>query len=129
MNEPKWLQIEEIYAIQASQLALYGGGEGIRDEGLLASALARAQQLFADGDTPDLYSFAAAYAYGIVKNHPFVDGNKRVGFLALYTFLHINGIQVVASESDATIIMLQLAAGELSEQALAAWLRDNTEAA
>lgn len=125
MTEPRWLTAEQIYAIHLEQLALCGGGEGLRDEGLLESALARPQQLAAYGD-PDLCALAASYTYGIAKNHPFVDGNKRVAFLACYAFLKINGTRLIASQVDATLKMLALAAGELTQDELTAWLRDNT---
>jgi death-on-curing protein len=117
-----------VLAIHDKVLALHGGVAGLRDEGLLESALARPQQLIAYGD-PDLFDLATAYASGIVRNHPFVDGNKRTGFMTAYTFLGANGQRLVASEPLATAAMRDLAAGKLAEEGFAAWLRDNCEPA
>jgi len=105
-------------------LAEHGGGLGLRDLGLLDSAMARAKNLHAYGET-DLVVLAGAYASGIVRNHPFIDGNKRTGFLAAYVFLHVNGREIVAEEADVVLHMLALAAGELSDEAFTAWLRGN----
>ena len=107
-------------------LGLFGGATGIRDEGLLQSALARPRQIFAYEDNADLVRLAVAYAFGIVRNHPFVDGNKRTAFMTAVVFLERNGLHVVASESEAAQAVLELAAGTLPEGAFAAWLRDNT---
>lgn len=125
ITEPKWILVEDVESIHQEQLALHGGGDGLRDAGLLASAIARPQDMYAY-ESADLCALAAAYAFGITKNHPFVDGNKRAGFLTLYTFLKINGIELMASEADAAKIILALAAGEIDEAALVAWVRDNT---
>jgi death-on-curing protein len=122
MNEPVWLKIEAIQAIQMRLLAQFGGLAGLRDEGLLQSALHRPQQQFAYGK-PDLFDLAAAYAHGIVKNHPFLDGNKRAGFMAAYTFLGLNGEEVQAPEEEVVLQTLALAAGEVKEADYAAWLR------
>lgn len=122
MNEPVWLKIEAIQAIQMRLLAQFGGLAGLRDEGLLQSALHRPQQQFAYGK-PDLFDLAAAYAHGIVKNHPFLDGNKRAGFMAAYTFLGLNGEEVQAPEEEVVLQTLALAAGEVKEADFAAWLR------
>ena len=124
MTEPEWLDIEIILDVHAEQLALFGGPDGVRDSGLLESALARRINKFAYGET-DLASRAAAYAFGIAKNHPFVDGNKRAAFASLIVFLGLNGIDFAPSPEAATAIMLSLAAGEVSEQSLARWIRDN----
>jgi death-on-curing protein len=101
---------------------------GLRDEGLLESALARPQQLFAYGK-PSLFDLAAAYAFGLVRNHPFLDGNKRIGFTTAVVFLELNGYRFAASEVDATIQTLALAAGELDEADYAAWLKANSRKA
>ena len=108
------------------QLAEHGGGEGIRDAGLLGSALQRPLNKFAYGD-PDLSDLAAAYAYGIARNHPFVDGNKRTALVACRTFLLINGYDIAASGEEKYKTFLTLASGDLDEDALATWLRDHAE--
>jgi death on curing protein len=109
-------------------LAEHGGASGVRDSGLLDSALARSRNLHARGEN-DLCTLAASYAFGIVRNHPFVDGNKRTAFLAAYVFLRLNGLDLIADKPGATWAMLALAAGDLSENEYAAWLRANTKAA
>jgi death-on-curing protein len=124
VTEPEWLDIEIMLDVHAEQLALFGGPEGVRDSGLLESALARPINKFAYGET-DLASLAAAYAFGIAKNHPFVDGNKRAAFASLIVFLGLNGIDFAPQPEAATAIMLSLAAGEVSEESLARWIRDN----
>jgi death-on-curing protein len=124
VTEPEWLDIEIMLDVHAEQLALFGGPEGVRDSGLLESALARPINKFAYGET-DLPSLAAAYAFGIAKNHPFVDGNKRAAFASLIVFLGLNGIDFAPQPEAATAIMLSLAAGEVSEESLARWIRDN----
>ena len=107
-------------------LAEHGGRPGLRDEGLLESALARPLQLMAYGE-PDLAALAAAYGFGLVRNHAFVDGNKRAAFLATGLFLALNGERLVTTQADATLTMLALAAGDLSEDAFADWLRAHTQ--
>ena len=109
-------------------LAEHGGAAGIRDPGLLDSALARPRQLHAYGK-PDTCDMAAAYASGIIRNHPFVDGNKRTGFMSAYLFLALNGLQLAAAEVDVVQVVTLLAANEIDEPAFAAWLRDNSEVA
>ncbi|MES2460133.1 MAG: type II toxin-antitoxin system death-on-curing family toxin, partial [Armatimonadota bacterium] len=100
-QEPIWLREDVVLAIHRRQLAEHGGSEGVRDSGLLSSALARPQNLLAYGEpTPDLPSLAAAYAFGIVRNHPFVDGNKRTGYVVCRTFLIINGQDITASQQE-----------------------------
>jgi len=121
MKEPFWLTREIVIAIQGELLARFGGLGGLRDEGLLESALARPLQLFRYG-TPSTFELAACYAHGIVKNHPFLDGNKRAGFVAAYTFLGINGFRLEAPEEDAVLQTLALAAGETGPDDYAAWL-------
>ncbi len=125
MNEPvEWLAVEMIVAIHDEQLAIHGGPSGIRDMGMLESALNRARNK-RDYEGAELPELAAAYGYGIAKNHPFVDGNKRTSLLAIYTFLGINGVDFIVSEADAAAVILGLAAGEIDEQGLARWIRDN----
>lgn len=125
MKEPRWLGKQVILAIQNALLARFGGPEGIRDTSLLESTLGRPQQLFAYGK-PTLHELAASYAYGIAKNHPFLDGNKRAAFMSAYTFLGINGLELDATEESAVIQTLGLAAGMISEAEYATWLAANT---
>ena len=127
MTEPIWLTREIILAIQAELLARFGGLDGIRDPGLLDSALGRPMQLLNYGE-PTLFDLAACYAHGIVKNHPFLDGNKRAGFMAAYAFLGINGFQLEAPEEQAVLHTLALAAGELDADAFSAWLAQSCSA-
>jgi len=124
VTEPEWLDTAIIIDVHAEQLALFGGGDGIRDSGLLESALNRPINKFAYGET-DLAALAGAYAYGLAKNHPFVDGNKRVAFAAMIVFLGLNGIDLDVAPAEATAMILALAAGEVSEENLAHWIRDN----
>ena len=124
MTEPVWLSVAMIAAIHDEQLAIHGGTPGTRDAGLLASALDRPRNKWAY-ESPDLAELASAYAYGIARNHPFVDGNKRTSLLAIYTFLGLNDIDFVVPEAEAAAMMIALAAGEISEKSLARWIRDN----
>ncbi len=117
-----WLNDDVIIAVHEAQLAEHGGAAGTRDPGLLASALARAPNLAAYG-TPDVCDLAAAYGYGISRNHPFIDGNKRTGFVATELFLRLNGFSLLASDADCVLTMLAVAAGDISEEDFAAWLR------
>ena len=117
-----WVTLAVAEAIHAEQLAEHGGGEGVRDAGLLASATARPHNLASYGD-PDVAALAAAYAYGIARNHPFVDGNKRTAAVISETFLMLNGHDLRASDAELVVAILALAAGELSEEELADWLR------
>lgn len=126
MSEPVWLLESTVLIAHEISLSTHGGGAGIRDHGLLESALARPRNLFEYGE-PGLPDLAAAYMAGIVKNHPFVDGNKRAGFLAGAAFLELNGIRLTATETDATQIVLRLAAGQTTESQLALWLQENSE--
>lgn len=123
---PKWLRREAVLILHDESLADHGGAAGVRDEGLFDSALARPENAFAYGE-PDIFDMAAAYAFGIVRNHPFVDGNKRTGFLAAAVFLEINGWMLVADEVDATVQTFGLAASEITEESYAAWLRRSCE--
>jgi death-on-curing protein len=124
VTEPQWLDTDIVLDIHAEQLAIFGGGDGMRDLGLLESALARPLNKFAYGET-DIAALAAAYAFGIARNHPFVDGNKRAAFGAMIVFLGLNGIDLDVPSEDATAIILEVAAGEIEEDGLARWLRDN----
>ncbi len=124
MKEPAWVTMDECQAIHAELLARFGGLEGIRDEGLLASALDRPRNLFAHA-CADLFALADAYAGGIIKNHPFLDGNKRAGFVIAALFLETNGLRFTASEEDVVEKTMGLAAGELSEEDYASWLGDS----
>jgi len=125
MPEPTWIDERDALAIHGRLLALDGGASGVRDIGLLRSALARPRQQYAYGANPDIIDMAAAYIAGIVPNHPFVDGNKRTGFLVGILFLEINGIRFTAAEASAAQAILSLAAGTLDEAGLVAWLRAN----
>ncbi len=126
MKEPYWLTREECLALHEMMVAQYGGTLGLRDEGMLESALGKPKNLFAYGD-PTLADLAASYALGIVKNHPFLDGNKRTGFMMGAGFLERNGYEFFAEEADAAIRTLALAAGEMTEKAYAAWLEANSQ--
>jgi death-on-curing protein len=124
MNEPIWLDLAEIIDMHAEQLALFGGADGMRDRGMLESAIDRPRNKWHYGET-DLAVLAASYAFGLAKNHPFVDGNKRIAFHALMTFLRLNEIGFAPDPAHATAIILSLAAGEVSEESLTRWIRDN----
>jgi death-on-curing protein len=124
VSEPQWLDLELALDIHAEQLALFGGADGVRDVGLLESALARPRNKHAYG-TENLAELAAAYAFGLARNHPFVDGNKRVAFAAIIVFLGLNDIDFDVSAEEATAMLLGLAAGEIQEEGLARWIRDN----
>jgi len=117
----RWLTQQIVLAAHARSLKDHGGASGIRDEGMLISALERAGNLYNYGE-PSIFELAAAYVFAFVKNHPFVDGNKRTGFLAGYVFLGMNGVELVADEDEAAAIILDLAAGEVAEAELARWL-------
>ena len=122
-----WLFLGDglVRALHGEQLAAHGGGAGVRDAGLLESALQRPRNLAGYGE-PDAAALAASLAYGIARNHPFVDGNKRTTFVAAATFLGLNGWRFEASEADVVVTMLALAAGDIDEPALAQWFRDNS---
>lgn len=124
MSEPVWLTAAMMLDIHAEQLVLFGGPPGVRDLALLESALARAPNKYAYGES-DLAALAATYAFGIARNHPFVDGNKRAAFAAMVVFLGLNDIDFVAVPAEAAVIILALAAGEVSEDNLARWIRDH----
>jgi death on curing protein len=124
MREPVWVRGDVVRAIQRRQLAEHGGAEGLRDEALLDSALARPRNLLAYAEpAPDLAALAAAYAFGIAQNHPFVDGNKRTALVICRTFLNLNGCDLAAAQDDKVLTFRRLAAGSLPEEELAAWIR------
>jgi death-on-curing protein len=124
MPEPIWIREDVVLAIHRRQLAEHGGGDGLRDAGLLASALARPKNLLSYADPlPDLALLAASYAWGIARNHPFVDGNKRTAYVVCRTFLQLNGQDLDASQEDKYRTFLRLAEGRLAEEKLAGWIR------
>ncbi len=118
----RWLLEGVVIAMHGEQIAEHGGSLGIRDAGLLSSALARPQNQAVYGE-PSVFDLAAAYAFGIIRNHPFVDGNKRTGFLAAYVFLDLNGWELTASEAEAVFAVLALATGEIEETDFSDWLK------
>ena len=121
-----WLSVKLIHAAHEEQLAEHGGPAGVRDEGLLASALSRPQNR-ALYESPDVAELAASYAFGIARNHPFVDGNKRTAFVAMEVFLDLNGWGLGASDEACVLTMLELAAGHMEEAAFAQWVRDHLQ--
>ena len=121
----RWLKEEVLMAVHDGQLAEHGGAEGVRDAGLLFSALARPKNL-AEYEQPSVFDLAAAYAAGIARNHPFVDGNKRIAFLTAYIFLALNGWELDAPEANAAAAVLELAAGKIDESQFSAWLKENS---
>jgi death-on-curing protein len=124
MAQIVWLLEETVIAIHHRQISEHGGSEGLRDEGLLASAVARPQNVLAHAQPPpDLAALAAAYAYGIARNHPFVDGNKRTALVAARTFLLLNAVNLEANQDEKYLTFLQLAQGTLTEEQLADWIR------
>ena len=123
-KRPAWVLRETVLSVHEQLLAAFGGVPGIRDEALLDSALARPANLFAYG-TPTLFDLAASYGYGLVKNHPFIDGHKRTGFAVSALFLELNGFRFGAAEADVVVQTLGLAAGALNEASYAAWLEAN----
>lgn len=125
VTEPIWIRDDVVQAIHQQQIKEHGGLDGLRDANLLESALVRPRNLLAYGDPPpDLAALAAAYAYGIVRNHPYVDGNKRTGLIVARTCLLQNGSDIAATQAEKVQTFLDLAAGKLSEEVLAAWLRE-----
>lgn len=121
----RWLNADVLQAVHLEQLAEHGGAPGTRDEGLFESALARPQNLALYGE-PDTFDLAAAYAVGLAKNHPFIDGNKRTAYVAMELFLVLNGFELAADDASATLTMLSVAAGDSDELRLAQWLREHT---
>jgi death-on-curing protein len=124
VTEPVWLSAELVLSIHDEQLRNFGGSPGLRDQGLLESALGRPLNKYVY-ESQDLASLAAAYGFGLARNHAFVDGNKRIAFLAVVTFLGLNEIDFVVSEAEAVVMMQAVAAGEVDEDGLAQWIRDN----
>jgi death on curing protein len=124
MIEPRWITIHQAITMHAEQLAIFGGPAGLRDEGMLESALGRPQNKWAYGET-DPAVLAAAYAYGLARHHPFVDGNKRAAFMCMMVFLRKNGIEFSPDGSQAAIAMMNLASGEIDEDGLVRWIRDH----
>jgi death on curing protein len=127
MTEPRWITKSQAIRMHAEQLAIFGGPPGLRDEGMLESALGRPQNKWAYGE-PDLTTLAAAYGFGIARNHPFVDGNKRAAFIVTMVFLRKNGLTFQPKEALATAAMISLAAGEIDEDGFARWIKDNARA-
>ncbi len=128
MSEWIWVDADVALAAHRNQLAQHGGGDGIRDHGLFDSAMARPQNLMAYGK-PDAAALAASYAFGIARNHPFIDGNKRTAAVVSETFLILNGFRLEASDAELVVAFLALAAGDLTEEELADWFRERTESA
>ncbi|HQZ97935.1 MAG TPA: type II toxin-antitoxin system death-on-curing family toxin [Pyrinomonadaceae bacterium] len=124
----KWLRVDAVLAMHRRQIAEHGGEDGVRDLGLLESALARAQNIAAYEPEADIARLAAAYGFGIAKNHPFIDGNKRTALVAMRTFLILNGCTIIATPADKYTTILQLAEGTLSEEELTVWLRERIDA-
>jgi death on curing protein len=118
-----WLSHAMVEAFHRESLVLFGGGDGLRDAGLLASALARPENVYAYEPDADVFRLAASYCHGIVKNHPFVDGNKRTGTLAAVAFLALNGVELTFDEPEIAAVIIGVASGEISEAEMAAWLR------
>ncbi len=127
MTEPVWIEQRDALTLHGRLLALHGGAAGLRDDGLLQSALARPQQLYAYGETPDIIDMATAYTAGIERNHPFVDGNKRAGFVVGILFLELNGYRFTATEEDAAQAAREQAAGTLDEAGYTSFLRANSK--
>ena len=123
-----WVKIDRVLAIHSRQIAEHGGSDGVRDLGLLESALGRPVNIHAYEPDSDIAQLAAAYAFGIVKNHPFIDGNKRTGYVAMETFLLRNGFELNGTPADKYLTIISLAEGTLSEQQLADWLRERIAA-
>ena len=124
-TEPTWLNRAIVEALHADQIVEHGGSLGVRDEALLESAIARPQHKWHYDSNTDLAVLAAAYGFGIAKNHPFVDGNKRAALVAAYTFLAINGFELEASEPETVTVIVGAADGSISEEDLASWIRDH----
>jgi death on curing protein len=124
-----WIKTDSVFATHKRQIAEHGGTDGVRDEGLLLSALARPENLFAYGENVDISALAASYAFGIAKNHPFLDGNKRMAMVVAFTFLRLNGTNIQAPLPEVYTTFLGLAEGSVSEHELAAWIRDHLSTA
>ena len=127
MSNFVWIDRRVIILIHEEQLAEHGGGSGLRDAGLLDSALMRAENVAAYNENADIYTLVAAYAFGLAKNHAFIDGNKRTSFVAMRMFLLLNDYNLTSSHIENVIMMLKLAGGDMSEDELITWLRENVE--
>lgn len=127
MDEPRWIKREWVSAIHADQVKQHGGSLGIRDEGLIESALVRPYNKWRYDSDADLAALGASYAYGLVKNHGFIDGNKRIAFQVMYVFLGLNGWRLVAPEVEVVDVMVALASSTMSEEAFAEWIRAHME--
>jgi death-on-curing protein len=125
MNEPEWVRRDVLELLHSQTIAEHGGADGLRDEGLLESALARPQNLYHYENVSDVARLAACYGFGLAKNHAFVDGNKRIALVAMETFLMLNGHALTADDAQTVLVILSVAAGSFSEEALADWLRKN----
>jgi death on curing protein len=123
-EEPRWVTYDQVVAIHSRQLRRFGGRPGLRDDGMLRSAIERPINK-RQYEQADLAALAAAYAFGLAKNHAFVDGNKRAAFMGMMVFLRKNNVRFAPDQAHATAIMISLAAGEVSEESLARWIRDN----
>jgi death on curing protein len=126
VSEPRWLSLAMVLAFQSNQIREHGGSPGLRDRGLLESALERPRNRWRYAPDTPLVELAAACGFGIARNHPFIDGNKRVAFQSMYAFLRLNGLIIEAEEADVVRVVLALAAGEFDERGLADWLKDHT---
>jgi death on curing protein len=126
VNEPRWLSVAMVLAFHSNQIREHGGSLGLGDRGLLESALDRPRNKLHYAPDPPLVDLGAAYGFGIARNHPFVDGNKRVAFQSMYAFLRINGLIIEAEEAEIVRVVLALAAGDLDELGLADWLKEHT---
>lgn len=127
MEEPRWVPEGVVHAIHSDQIKQHGGTHGIRDQGLLESALSRPQHRWGYDQEADLADLAASYGFGLARNHPYFDGNKRVAFQVMYVFLGLNGYRIIARETEVVDTILNLASGSLSEDELAVWLRQHTQ--
>ncbi len=123
--DPKWISKKALLLLHEESLSRFGGARGLKDEGLLDSALARPQNLLAYNPEADLFDLAASYAFGLGRNHAFIDGNKRAAFLSIGVFLRINGYDLKADQVDAIETIMALAAGKIDEKDIAAWIRKN----
>ena len=126
MSEPRWLTSSVVLAIHADQISQHGGGGGVRDRGVLESSLERPRNRRHYEPDSDLAQLAASYGFGIARNHPFIDGNKRVAFQAMYVFLGLNGLRIESREEEVVLLMLSVASGDADELQRATWLRENT---
>ena len=127
MNEPNWLTMEIIETIQVDLIRTHGGHHGYRDKTLVEAALARPLNRWHYDSSPDIFSLAASYGYGLTNNHGFIDGNKRVAFIVMYIFLNINGYELSVPEQEVVDVILRLSSGQLDETELAEWLQNSSK--